>query len=110
MTSPTQRTLKYLRAEGYTVAVVEKFNTYAKVRQDLFGILDILAMKPGLPWLLGIQTTTTANLAHREKKIRESPHFDLWRNTGNKIMVHGWAKRGPRKKRKVWTLTAKDIC
>jgi len=108
--SPTQRTIKHLKEQGYVVEVVERWNPWGKVRRDLFGFIDLLAMKHGLPWLLAVQTTTNANLSHREKKIRESPLFELWRNTGNKIMVHGWAKRGPRKKRKVWTLTAKEIC
>jgi len=37
--SPTQRTLKKLRDEVYLAQVVEKWNAFAKIRQDLFGII-----------------------------------------------------------------------
>jgi hypothetical protein len=41
--SPTQRTLEYLRLSGYPlVGVVERWIPRALVRQDLFGILDVL--------------------------------------------------------------------
>jgi hypothetical protein len=39
-TSPTQLSLKKLREEGYTVAVVEHWNSFARIRQDLFGFID----------------------------------------------------------------------
>ena len=44
--SPTQRTLKRLREkEEYPlVTIVERWNAFAKIRQDLFGIIDILAI------------------------------------------------------------------
>ena len=38
-TSPTQRTLKYLRDKGYTAQVVEHWNAFAKRRIDLFGVI-----------------------------------------------------------------------
>ena len=43
-TSPTQLSLKKLREEGYTVAVVEHWNSFARIRQDLFGFIDLLAL------------------------------------------------------------------
>ena len=46
--SPTQRSLAHLKALGYQARVVEKWNPFAKVRQDLFGG-DVLALKPGSP-------------------------------------------------------------
>ena len=44
-TSPTQLSLKKLREEGYIVAVVEHWNSFARIRQDLFGFIDLLALK-----------------------------------------------------------------
>jgi hypothetical protein len=35
--TPTQRSLAYLRAEGWQVAIVERWNPHARIRQDLFG-------------------------------------------------------------------------
>ena len=44
--SPTQRTLKRLRDSGDypLVTIVERWNAFAKIRQDLFGIIDLLAI------------------------------------------------------------------
>ena len=69
--TPTQRSLKYLREQGYTVAIVERWNAFAKIRQDLFGFIDLLAIKPGET--LAVQTTasgvdrksTRLNSSHR---------------------------------------------
>ncbi|MHB1530468.1 MAG: hypothetical protein ACYCXT_13820 [Acidiferrobacteraceae bacterium] len=55
--SPTQRTLRHLRKAGYPlVQVVEKWNPHAGVRQDLFGIIDVLAVGPG--GVLAVQCTS----------------------------------------------------
>lgn len=107
--SPTQRSLAYLRKNNYHCQVVEKFNQYAMVRIDLFGFIDILAMKEGEKGLIGIQTTSTGNLSARVKKIMDLPIHKVWLNTGNKIILHGWAKRGARGKVKHWTLKEIEI-
>lgn len=106
--SPTQRTLAELRKQGYTAAVVEKWNMHAKIRQDLFGFIDILAMKP-CESLLAIQATSTGNVAARINKIHDAALSQDWISTGSRLEVWGWAKRGARGKRKVWTMTIKVI-
>lgn len=58
MTSPTQRSLAHLRSLGYRVAVVERWNPHARIRQDLFGVLDLLAVRDGE--ILGVQTTNAS--------------------------------------------------
>ena len=63
MTSPTQRSLAHLRALGYRVAIVERWNPFARIRQDLFGVLDLLAVKDGE--ILGVQVTSGSNVAAR---------------------------------------------
>lgn len=100
--SPTQRALKVLRDQGWTVAIVEKWNPHAKVRQDLFGFIDLLAMKQGV--LLGVQVTSTSNMNARKDKALESPNLRAWLITGNQFEVWGFAKKGPRGKRKLWQL------
>jgi hypothetical protein len=57
--SPTARSLAHLKALGYQAKVVEKWNPFAKIRQDLFGA-DILALKPGEPVLVVQATTDSA--------------------------------------------------
>ena len=45
--TPTARTLAAMRREGWTVQVVERWNPHARIRQDLFGWADLLAVHPG---------------------------------------------------------------
>lgn len=103
MTSPTQRSLKYLRELGFTATVTEHYNRFARRRIDLFGFLDIACLD-GEPGVLGVQTTTGDHVAERVAKILALPVAELWLARGNRIHVHGWAKRGARGTRKVWTL------
>lgn len=90
MTSPTARTLAALRKEGWTAQVVEKWNAHAKVRVDLYGIIDILAMRNGK--LLGVQATSGSNAAARVKKARAEPRLAEWLACGCAFEVHGWRK------------------
>lgn len=92
--SPTQLTLRHLTVEGYTAAVVEKWNPHARIRQDLFGFIDVLAVRPGET--LAVQTTTAANVASRVRKIGDHPNIAVVREAGWSIHVHGWAKRSGR--------------
>ena len=109
--SPTKRSLKALRYGGYTCAIVERWNPYAKIRQDLFGVIDILAIHPDYG-IFGVQTTSDNGgiVAKHVHKCKAEPRLLVWLESGGKFIIHGWGKRGPRGKRKVWTcrtLTAK---
>ena len=88
--SPTQRSLKYLREQGYMAAVTEKFNQFARVRQDRWGFVDILALKENET--LGVQCTSASNVSARVRKIAESDTVANVRKAGWKIHVHGWTK------------------
>ena len=103
MTSPTQKTLAKLRKEGYLCAVVEKFNPFVKVRQDLFSFIDILALKPGQK-TLAVQTTTDNHVAERVAKIKVSKNYAMVKLSGWKVQVHGWKKKGNR-----WELRIVDL-
>lgn len=100
--SPTQRSLAHLKGLGYRAKVVEKWNPFAKIRQDLFGG-DILALKSGEPVLV-IQCTTGAHHAARRTKLEEEGFTALWTGAGARLEVWSWAKQGPRGKRKAWML------
>ncbi len=88
-TSPTQRSLKYLREQGYLCEVVEKWNTFTKQRKDLWGWCDILAIRENE--VLAVQVTASA-VANRIKKIQESETVASVRKAGIRIEVHGWRK------------------
>lgn len=91
MSSPTQRTLKHLRAAGYPlVQVVERWNPHARVRQDLFGIIDVVAVSD--TEIVGVQATSGSNVSARVAKIVESDAIQILRKVGVRVLVHGWRK------------------
>ena len=103
-----QRSVKYLKDNGYLVQIVERWNHFAKVRQDMFGWIDIVAVKPGKP-ILGVQTTTGNMAAVRLDKARGNEALKAWISGGGQLVVHSWDKRGPRGKRKVWTVVERWV-
>jgi hypothetical protein len=88
--SPTQRTLKRLRDAGYLAYVVERWIPGAKIRSDLFGFVDVLALRDGE--ILGVQTTTGSNVNARIAKITEHENVAVVRKAGIRIEVDGWRK------------------
>lgn len=103
MTSPTVRTLKLLRASGYICAVVERWNPGAKIRQDLYGFADILAIHEQPPGeILAVQVTSGAHHADHKAKILKEPRHRSWLMAGGKIALISWTKHGPKGKRKLW--------
>lgn len=100
--SPTSRSLDKLRAEGWLVAVAEKWNPFANVRQDLFGFVDLLAIRDGET--LAVQVTTAENVSARLAKLRSLPAVQRWiACPTRKVVVHGWALQGTEKSnRKTW--------
>lgn len=104
--SPTQRSLKYLREQGYHVGVVEHWNGYVGIRQDLFGFADLIAVKEGCP-IMAVQTTSYSNTSARVKKIRSIPESEVWLKAGGVISIHGW-KSEPHGKVKKWSVRVID--
>ena len=105
--TPTQRTLSALRKAGWTCAVVERWNQYARIRQDLFGFADILCLRPGE--ILAVQACAGASHAARRAKILAEPRSAEWIAAGGLIEVWSWSKRGGRGKRKLWTQRVERI-
>jgi hypothetical protein len=101
--SPTQLSLAKLREEGYTVAVVEHWNAFARIRQDLFGFIDLLALKG--KEVLAVQTTTAGNMSARVKKIGDHENVGPVREAGWTIHVHGWHQDDKKK----WHCKIKDV-
>jgi hypothetical protein len=113
--SPTQRSLKHLRATGALAEVVERRLPKVFITKDLFGFIDIVALVGA--GTVGVQTTSGDNVAARLDKMRSpeiAPNVRRWLEAGNAVVIHGWRKAGPRGKRKLWTLrevvvTAADL-
>jgi len=92
--SPTQRTLKRLREkEEYPlVTIVERWNAFAKIRQDLFGIIDILAIDTKGN-TVGLQVTSYSNISARIKKMENSDAISHLRDANWVLLVEGWHKK-----------------
>lgn len=88
-TSPTQRSLKHMRGLGYTCAIVEHWNPFAHIRQDLFGFIDVLCVKG--EDIVGVQTTSGDHVAERVAKIVAHENWPLVCNAIT-VIVHGWRK------------------
>lgn len=93
--SPTQRSLKMLREQGYECEIVERWNAFAKVRKDLYGFIDILCMCPHRGFL-AVQTTTASHAEARLQKIDQEPRALQFLAAGGHIHIHGWKKLGVR--------------
>jgi len=90
--SCTQRTLRQLRQEGFICGIVERFNPYAGkfgVRQDLFGIIDIIAIKHDA--ICGIQSCGS-DFAEHNRKILENEFAPEWLKAGGDLELWGWRK------------------
>lgn len=107
--SPTARSLRQLRQEGAIAQVVESWVPRTRIRRDLFGCIDIVAVIPGEPGCLGIQCTTASNAAARINKASAEPRLAVWLAAGNRFEVWAWGLRGARGARKLWSLTRQSI-
>ena len=102
-TSPTQRSLAEMRKRGYRCAIVERFNPFAKIRQDLFGFIDLLCIREGET--CAVQTTSGDHVAERIDKIANAEAVGDVRKAGWRIVVHGWRKNAKGR----WTLREVDV-
>jgi len=100
--SPCVLSMDLLRDRGYVVGKTEHWNQYASVRQDLFGIVDIVAFCPRRRLHVYCQTTTRDHLSEHEEKVTGTEPFWWWIQTDGIFLLHGWAKRGDRGRRKLW--------
>lgn len=104
----TQRTLEGLKILGYKTGIVEKWNAFAwhakgrGIRQDLFNIIDIIAMSPGSDKIVGIQSTGQDFKGHDRKITEEFRDNSLmWIQSGGGLQLWGWRKL-KRGNRKIW--------
>ncbi len=105
--SPTQRTLALLRRTGYEAVIVERWNQFAKVRQDLLGCIDVLGFASSS--VVGIQATTSGNQAKRVAKILAEPRAKVFVESGCRLYVHGWSKRKIKRGGKAYRFDVNEI-
>jgi hypothetical protein len=104
--TPNARTRAHYRGLGYTCEIVEYWSPFPKPwgkRHDLLAMFDLIRL--GADGMVGVQATADngGHVANRVAKILASEHAPAWFAAGGKIVVIGWAKKGPRGKVKRWT-------
>jgi len=105
--SPTARTIKYLRDQGYIGDVVERFNAYAGKfgqRKDFLGFADLIVVKRG-EGVIAVQSTGSAHSEH-VRKLSDSEcttNMIEWLESGARVWILSWRKvllkRGGKAKR-----------
>lgn len=96
--TPTSRSMQWLKERGYHAEVVEQTKRVGvpgkmKVwKVDLWNFIDLLAIRRGE--VLGVQVTSWTNVSARVRKITDSPLLPLVRESGVRIVVHGWHADG----------------
>lgn len=119
--SPTQRTIRYLRNQGRRCGIVEKFNAHAGphgIRQDLFGIIDVIALDPE-QGVVGVQCCAGSGFAAHYRKIAEEcadASLEWLSTPGTRLELHAWRKvklrRGGKAERwmpRIHVFTRKDF-
>lgn len=96
--SPVARTLEKLRKDGAICGIVEKFNSFATIRQDLFGFIDIVALRNGK--IVAVQATSATNHAGHIAKVLAEPRLTEWLKCGGLVEVWSWKKHQVKKKEK----------
>ena len=92
--TPTQRTLAEIRKRVDHVAIVEKWNSHCRIRQDLFGFADLISFDREDVHLWQV---TAGAVAARIAKIKELDVAKHWTASPNRcLFVVGWRKLKPR--------------
>ena len=89
--SPTQRSKQELIDKGYHVEKVEYYNSFSRRMKDLWGFIDLLAIKKGE--VLAVQVTGGMNNKPSHiKKMNENELLPLVKSSGIKVELHTWRK------------------
>ena len=117
-TESLSRSKRLLESEGWKVAIVERWNPWAHIRQDLFSMADLIAIKDGHRGVTGIQCCGEDCSSHIKKLIEGyvdihkgklyGPNncLPIWLKAGNTFFIWSWTKRcsDGRGSRKTWQL------
>lgn len=113
--TPVQRTIRELKNNGRKCAIVQRWNPHVGphgVRQDLFGIIDVLALDPQRG-VIGVQCCGGDFAAHWHKMIEgmRQETLDWLQTPGTALEIWSWrkvkVKRGG--KAMVWRPRIKQI-
>lgn len=115
MVSPTQRALAHCREQGWTAAITEHWNAFAHIRQDLFGVIDLIVLDGQGGGPLGVQVTSGSNVSARVNKALAEPRLRAWLMSPARFVVWGYRpaptyrKDGTKGVRKQWVLREVEL-
>lgn len=119
-----QRSKQWLEEKGWHVGIVEQWNQWSRTRRDLYGLMDLVAIRHDLPGVWGVNAVDDGGVQQHirkylngwtdEKKDRTygpNPHLPVWLACGNRFSIFGWGKRNSAGygSRKVWTLRVTEF-
>jgi hypothetical protein len=104
--SPSARSIAEAKRRGWLAQNVEQTIPRTFIKRDLFGVVDIVAVSDVV---IGIQATGGGNHSKRRAKILAESRMRQWLAAGARLLIWSWEKRGPRGKRKTWTLREQEI-
>ena len=89
-------TLSAFRAAHFRIERAEQWvpnpqSPAGGVRRDLFGVIDYLAIRPGV--IVGVQATTIKQVSPHNKKIREEKRAAEWIEAGGILVMLAWGTR-----------------
>jgi len=90
--SATARTIEAFEAAHFRIESCEKWvkvpdHPAGGIRRDLFGVLDLIAIRPGL--IVGVQSTTTT-VAEHNRKIASEKRAREWMEAGGILVMLAW--------------------
>ena len=95
MPSYLERTMAVLKSQDFMVAKTEHFNALAGVRQDLFGMFDLLALHPAYG-TIGVQVCGPGDFGAHVTKLTgaRKERLILWLAAApsNRCILIGWRK------------------
>lgn len=112
---PAERTMELLRNQGYLVGKTEFFNTFTRTRVDLFGFIDLIAIRGDERGAIAIQACQAYDINKHIEKLRGKIEKEskippekierarlaaqkrtlavrTWLAAGNQIWMVGWRK------------------
>lgn len=107
--SPTQRARAFCKSQGWASQIVERWNPYGKVRQDLFGVIDLVVLDGQGGGPLGVQVCAGSSHAARRTKAMAEPRLVQWLAAPARFAIWSWSKKGAKGKRKQWALRIENL-
>lgn len=96
------------RKRGYSVSRCDQYNAYSGRWHDLFGFLDMIAVREGDACAVGIQLTSRAEVLPHIRDIAKDDkaraHLRNWLGCGQRLVVIGWSKENGR-----WSSVEREV-